>query len=66
LTIRSKGLTVLAECKVKLIKKGYTYLEIPFTYTRRRCGRSTALRLKSIKAVIEAMGCLYRDVYWSK
>jgi glycosyltransferase involved in cell wall biosynthesis len=63
LTIRSSGLTVLAECKVKLIKQGYSYQEIPFTYVRRSGGRSTALRLKSIKAVISAVGGMYKDIY---
>jgi len=66
LTIRSQGLTILAECKVRLIKKGCSYKEIPFTHIPRRGGRSSALRLKSIKAVIEAMGSLYGDVYWRK
>jgi glycosyltransferase involved in cell wall biosynthesis len=66
LAIRSKGLTVLAECKVRLIKKGCSYVEIPFTYIRRSSGRSTALSLKSIKAVTLAVGSLYRDVYWKK
>lgn len=64
LSIRSKGLTVLAECKVKLIKRGCSWREIPFTYVRRTGGRSTALRLKSIKAVLAAVGGMYKDIYW--
>jgi len=66
LTIRSNGLTVLAECKVKLIKQGFSCLEVPFIHVPRRGGRSSALRLKSIKATIEAMWFLYWDVYWRK
>jgi hypothetical protein len=66
LTIQSKGLTVLAECKIRLIKKGSTLVEIPFKYIRRSAGRSTALSLKSIKAVTTAVGSLYSDVYWKK
>ena len=66
LTIRSNGLTVLAECKVKLIKQGFSCLEIPFIHIPRRAGRSSALRLKSIKATIEAVWFLYWDVYWRK
>ena len=64
LTIRSSGLTILAECKVRLIKQGCSYLEVPFSHLPRHSGRSTALRLKSIKAVIVAVICLYRDLYW--
>jgi glycosyltransferase involved in cell wall biosynthesis len=66
LTMRSRGLTVLAECKVRLIKQGYSYLEIPFIHVPRRGGRSTALSFKSIKTVIKAVGYLYKDIYWKK
>lgn len=62
LTIRSQGLTALAECKVKLIRQGHSYLEIPFVHMPRSKGRSTALSLKSIKATIEAVALLYKDV----
>jgi glycosyltransferase involved in cell wall biosynthesis len=62
LTIRSEGLTALAECKVRLIKQGYSCLEIPLTYVPRSSGRSTALSLKSIKAVIQAVACIYWDI----
>ena len=66
LTVRSSGLTILAECKVRLIKKGCSYLEIPFVHTPRHCGASTALRFKSIKEVIAAVLCLHRDMYWRR
>ena len=63
LNIRSTGLTVLAECKVKLIRQGYTCIEIPFIHVRRQKGKSSALRLKSIKAAFVAVWHLYLDVY---
>jgi len=66
LSVQSTGLTILAECKVRLIKRGCSYLEIPFTYTARSQGRSSALRPKSIKAVVGAMSSLYRDIYCKK
>jgi glycosyltransferase involved in cell wall biosynthesis len=66
LTIHSQGLTVLAECKVKLIRQGYSYFEIPFIHVPRRGGRSTALRFKSVKATIQAVFLIYKDVCWRK
>lgn len=66
LTLRSGGLTVLAECKVRLIKKGHSYLEVPFIHVPRQCGASTALRWKSIKAVVAAVFFLHKDIYWAK
>lgn len=66
LVIRSLGLTVLAECKVKLIRQGYTCLEIPFVHVPRVGGRSTALTFKSIKAALAAVLLLCRDVYGRK
>ena len=63
LTIRSKGLTVVAECKIKLIKQGHSFLEIPFEHIPRQKGRSTALSFKSLKAVTSAVVRLYRDIY---
>jgi len=66
LTIRSQGLTVHAECLVKLIKQGYSYFEIPFTHIPRSKGHSSALSLKSIKAVFAAVFLLYLDIYRRK
>jgi hypothetical protein len=64
LNIRSNGLAVVAECKVKLIKQGHSFKEIPFTHKPRQKGRSTALSIKSLKAVTSAVYWLYRDIYW--
>ena len=66
LTIRSQGLTAHAECLVKLIKQGHSYLEIPFIHVPRHAGRSTALSFKSIKATMAAVFLLYKDIYWRK
>jgi glycosyltransferase involved in cell wall biosynthesis len=46
--ISSTGLDVYAETKVRMLKKGYTYKEIPFDHTGRRHGQSTAVTAKSI------------------
>lgn len=64
LHIRSNGLTVLAECKVKLMRQGYTCKEIPFTHVQRQKGKSSALSYKSIKAAFIAVWDLVRDVYF--
>ncbi len=63
LTVRSRGLTVLAECKVKLMRQGYSCMEIPFKYVPRQGGQSSALSFKSIKAVVKAVSLLFWDVY---
>ena len=63
LTVRSSGLTILAECKVRSIKKGCSYLEIPFVHVPRHRGTSTALCFKSIKEVTVAVFCLHGDIY---
>jgi glycosyltransferase involved in cell wall biosynthesis len=62
LNLHSQGLTALAECKVKLIRQGHSYLEIPCIHVPRRGGRSTALSFKSIAASVEAVLLLYREI----
>ena len=66
LNIRSTGLTVLAECKVKLMRQGCTCVEIPFIHVRRQNGKSSALRFKSIYAAFAAIWHLFQDVYLKK
>ena len=64
LELHSDGLTVLAECMVKLIKAGYSYREIPLKHIGRKSERSKALTLKSIKQTGVFMLLLVRDIYF--
>ena len=64
--LKSSGLTVVAEAKIRLIKKKYRYQEISFEHTGRVGGKSTAISGKSLMAVISAVIILWKDVYFSK
>lgn len=64
--IKSTGLAALAECLVRLLKKGVRYRTIYFEHAGRRHERSKAFTFKSIKAIAKTIGILFYDVYWSK
>ncbi len=62
--ICSTGLNALAECIVRLIKKGIPYRAIYFEHVGRRHHRSKAFSFKSIKTVIVSVASLWLNVYW--
>jgi len=62
----SKGFAIYAEAKVKLIRNGCSYFEIPFVHTGRVCGQSKAVNLKSVLYTIETIILLVRDIYLTK
>ncbi len=66
LPLRSPGLTVVAETKIRLIKKGHSYKEIPFQHIGRRGGKSTALRFKNVVTVISVVAVLWKEIYLTK
>jgi glycosyltransferase involved in cell wall biosynthesis len=63
ISLKSKGLAIYAESKVRLLKKGYPYEEIPFDHISRKYGRSTALTWKSFKDTFETVVTLLTDTY---
>ena len=63
--IKSTGLAALAECLVRLLKKGVEYRTVYFEHAGRRNQRSKAFNLKSIKAVTKTIGILIKDIYFS-
>lgn len=63
LTLTSEGFTLFAEIKIKLIKKGVRYIEIPYVCGSRRFGASKSLTLKSIIQTIATIPILIWDVY---
>jgi dolichol-phosphate mannosyltransferase len=64
ITIRSTGMSVLSECLVRLIRRGYSYKAIPIVHTGRRASESKALSVKSLIAVARAIAALARDIYF--
>lgn len=45
--LTSTGFAIYAEAKVRLIRSGKTYIEIPFVHTGRKSGHSKAISVKS-------------------
>lgn len=50
--LHSKGLAIFAEAKVRLIKNGASFVEIPFEHTGRMHNESKAVSLKSVKETL--------------
>ncbi|HOW36118.1 MAG TPA: glycosyltransferase family 2 protein [Candidatus Omnitrophota bacterium] len=63
-TIKSSGLTAIAECLVRMIKSGCTYKQVCFHHTGRKEGKSTALTLRSLRSVSKAIFILVKDIYF--
>lgn len=61
--LKSPGFTLFAEAKIRLIKNGITFIEIPYETKRRARGASKALRLKNVWQTIWSIGVLLKDVY---
>jgi glycosyltransferase involved in cell wall biosynthesis len=62
--IKSTGLAALAECIVRLLKKGVSWRAIYFEHVGRRHEQSKAFNFKSIKAVSKTMWVLWCDIYF--
>lgn len=60
--LRSNGLDIFAEAKVRMIKKGYSYKEITFEHMGRKHGVSTAVNLKSIIRTLKNTARLFWDM----
>ena len=62
--IKSTGLAALAECIIRLLKKGVSFKTVYFEHTGRRHEKSKAFNLKSINAVTKTIVTLWRDIYF--
>jgi glycosyltransferase involved in cell wall biosynthesis len=62
--IKSRGLTIHSECIVRLLRKGFSYREVPFLIAGRLGERSKAFSLKSVVTVVRAIAILVRDIYF--
>jgi len=63
LMLTSKGFAIYAEVKVRLVNRGYTIAEIPFTHTGRSAGVTKAVNMKSVIQTIETILNLVGDIY---
>lgn len=61
--IQSEGFAIFAEIKVRLLSRGATYKEIPFTHTGRKHGESKAVSWKSFLQTLRTIGILVWDSY---
>ncbi|MBI3955216.1 glycosyltransferase [Candidatus Gottesmanbacteria bacterium] len=62
LRLISTGFTICAEVKIRLIKRGYSYKEIPFIHTGRLHGKSKALTFRSIANALIVTLLLRKDI----
>jgi len=64
--IKSTGLAALAECIIRLIKKGVNWRVIYFEHSGRQHEKSKAFNLKSINAVLKTVWILFKDIHFSR
>lgn len=62
LRLISTGFTICAELKIRLIKKGFSYKEIPFLHIGRLHGKSKALTFRSIANTLIVTFLLWKDI----
>ncbi len=62
LRLISTGFTVCAELKIRLIKKGFSYKEIPFVHIGRLYGKSKALTFRSIANALIVTLIMWKDI----
>lgn len=63
LNLKSKGLAILSEAKVRLIKRNHSYIELPFEHIGRKHGQSTAISFKSAINTLDSVLTLFWDIY---
>lgn len=64
--LTSEGFAIYAEAKVRLLKKGYSYMEIPFTHTGRKHGQSKAVSWKSVGHTFVTVYHLIKDIHFAR
>jgi glycosyltransferase involved in cell wall biosynthesis len=66
LQLKSKGLAIYAEAKIRLMKKGYKYEDVPFEHIKRKFGKSTAVSLISFIDTLKTIVYLLKDIYFNQ
>ena len=64
LNLKSQGFTLFAEIKIKLIKNGMKYIQIPYVCAPRLWGASKALTRKSIIQTLSMIPILISDMHF--
>jgi len=62
----SQNTAVLAEAKIKLIRKGASYIELPYETRQRAHGRDKALSFANIYRTLHFFIMITRDIYFRK
>lgn len=65
LTLKSEGFTLFAEIKIKLIKNGIKYIEIPYDCALRLYGASKALTGKSVLQTVRFIPSIIGYIYFT-
>ncbi|RKY31189.1 MAG: hypothetical protein DRP74_05405 [Candidatus Omnitrophota bacterium] len=63
---RCKGFFFQTDILIRLIKKGYLFVEVPYSLRKREKGRSKAVNLKSLIEVAKGYLKLVKDIYFSE
>jgi len=63
---RNSGFFYQADILIRLVKKGFLFAEVPYSLRRREGGKSKAINLRSLKAVIKGYLSLVWDIYIRK
>ncbi|MCK6468159.1 MAG: glycosyltransferase family 2 protein [Candidatus Brocadia sinica] len=66
INLLSFGFFFQAEILIKLIRKGYLYVEVPNFLSKRNSGKSKAITLKSLVAVMGSYLRLFYHIYFKK
>ena len=64
--LTSEGFAIYAEAKVRLVKAGATYIEVPFEHIGRVHGKSKAVSFKSFWETVRTMRSLVSDIYFRR
>lgn len=64
--VSDRGMTLLAECLVRILKSGATYKEIPVDFVGRKAGQSRAVSLRNLTECLSVLCVLVRDIYFCK
>ena len=58
-----RGMAIYSEAKVRLIKSGSSFIEVPFEHIGRKYGVSKAVSLNSVIDTLATVLVLVKDIY---
>jgi dolichol-phosphate mannosyltransferase len=61
--VQTHSFAYMTSILVRMVRSGYSYVEVPMPIQARQHGRSTALRLKNVISVLAALGKLFWEVH---